>query len=48
MGSSQSAEEASKGEVFICGLHAAYPEPTVDDRFMKNVTSNLGMENEEQ
>ena len=48
MGASQSTQQSSKQQVFISGLHAAYPTPTVDKDFLDNVFSKLEIFNREQ
>lgn len=48
MGVSQSAPMPREEEVFICGLHAAYPTPFVDDSFLRNVISKLEIGSQDQ
>jgi hypothetical protein len=48
MGASPSTQQSTKEQVFISGLHAAYPAPTVDENFWENVISKIQIGDEEQ
>lgn len=48
MGVSQADRQTDNQGVFISGLHAAYPEPVVDNEFLDKVVPENGIANKEQ